>query len=117
MAGAGVFTLVTFWEHPPSAGSGRTGARRPVRPRGFDADITERKALDRIFDRFQQVDASDARNHGGSGLGLAIAKSIVTRHGGRIWAESELGEGSTFTFELPKNRPAAGDGGRGVGGG
>ncbi len=55
----------------------------------------------RIFDRFQQVDASDSREKGGTGLGLAICKSIVERHGGRIWLESETGRGSTFYFTLP----------------
>jgi CheY-like chemotaxis protein/nitrogen-specific signal transduction histidine kinase len=57
--------------------------------------------LDSIFERFQQVDSSDSRNHDGTGLGLAICKSIVQQHGGRIWVESALGEGSTFYFTLP----------------
>lgn len=57
--------------------------------------------LERIFDRFQQVDASDSRVHGGAGLGLAIVHWVVTQHGGRIWAESEEGRGSTFIMELP----------------
>ncbi|BAY37007.1 two-component hybrid sensor and regulator [Nostoc sp. NIES-2111] len=57
--------------------------------------------LDSIFERFQQVDSSDSRNHEGTGLGLAICQSIVQQHGGRIWAESVLGEGSTFYFTLP----------------
>jgi PAS domain S-box-containing protein len=57
--------------------------------------------LDTIFERFQQVDASDSRNHDGTGLGLAICRSIVQQHNGQIWVESTLGEGSTFYFTLP----------------
>jgi len=58
--------------------------------------------LDTIFGRFQQVDASDSRQKGGTGLGLAICKSIVQQHGGKIWVESLVGEGSCFSFTLPK---------------
>ncbi|MTJ11142.1 PAS domain S-box protein [Anabaena sp. UHCC 0187] len=58
-------------------------------------------SLESIFDRFQQVDASDSRSKGGTGLGLAICRNIVEQHEGSIWAESVLGEGSTFYFTLP----------------
>lgn len=64
--------------------------------RGIPAD-----RLGRIFERFEQVDASDTRQKGGTGLGLAITRSIVERHGGRIAVRSELGQGSTFTISLP----------------
>ena len=57
--------------------------------------------LESIFERFQQVDASDARQKGGTGLGLAICRNIVRQHGGRIWAESVLQQGSTFHILLP----------------
>jgi PAS domain S-box-containing protein len=64
--------------------------------RGIPAD-----KLESIFERFQQVDASDAREKGGTGLGLAICRKIVEQHHGQIWVESVLGEGSTFYFTLP----------------
>ncbi len=57
--------------------------------------------LERVFERFSQVDASETRARGGSGLGLAICREIVEHHGGRIWAESPVGEGASFHFTLP----------------
>ena len=57
--------------------------------------------LETIFERFQQVDASDSRAYGGTGLGLAICRSIVDQHGGKIWVESILSQGSTFYVTLP----------------
>ncbi len=57
--------------------------------------------LESIFERFQQVDSSDSRRKGGTGLGLTICRKIIEQHEGKIWAESTLGEGSTFSFTLP----------------
>ncbi len=58
--------------------------------------------LPHIFDRFYRGDKSRSRQDGGSGLGLAISKSIIQAHGGQIWAESALNEGTTIVFVLPK---------------
>ena len=60
------------------------------------------EALERVFERFYQVDSPLVRRHGGAGLGLAICKSIVEWHGGRIAAESAPGRGSCFTVALPR---------------
>jgi two-component system phosphate regulon sensor histidine kinase PhoR len=55
--------------------------------------------LPRIFERFYKADRS--RTTSGTGLGLAIARHLVEAHGGRVWAESEVGKGSTFYFTIP----------------
>ncbi len=61
--------------------------------------------LETIFERFKQVDASDARDKGGTGLGLAICKSIVHAHGGQVWAEKNDPVGSRFRFTIPLAAP------------
>jgi signal transduction histidine kinase len=65
--------------------------------------------LPKLFERFYRVDSARSREDGGTGIGLAIARSVVEAHGGHISADSRIGHGSTFTFELPA---AAGDGRR-----
>ncbi len=95
-----------------SAAHGREGIvfRVSDHGRGIPAD-----KLESVFERFQQVDASDSRDRGGSGLGLTICRSIVRQHGGELRVESVVGKGSTFSFSLPsavlqhdRAEPAAG---------
>jgi signal transduction histidine kinase len=60
------------------------------------------EALERIFDRFERVGDGQRRGIVGTGLGLPIARQLVSLHGGRLWAESEPGQGSTFHVVLPR---------------
>jgi signal transduction histidine kinase/ligand-binding sensor domain-containing protein/AraC-like DNA-binding protein len=86
-----------------------------VRAAGATAEILVRDTglgiapdeLPRIFDRFYQADSSSTRRYPGTGIGLALAKELVDLHGGEIFAESTLGEGSTFTVRLPVAGPEA----------
>lgn len=57
--------------------------------------------LEKIFERFYQMDSSPTRHYGGTGMGLAIVKEVVEAHGGEVMVKSKLGEGSTFCFTLP----------------
>jgi signal transduction histidine kinase len=59
------------------------------------------KDINRVFDRFFQVETHMTRKHGGIGIGLSVAKVMIELHGGQIWVESVEGEGSTFSFLLP----------------
>jgi len=86
----------------------RRGEQIAVRVSDTGIGISESN-FERIFESFEQADGSVNRQFGGAGLGLAIAKKLVELHGGRIWVESTLGEGSTFAFTLPVADRAAAD--------
>jgi signal transduction histidine kinase len=61
--------------------------------------------LPRLFEKFYRGTQRESRQEKGSGLGLAIVRSIVEKHGGRVWVESQLGRGSSFFIQIPLARP------------
>jgi two-component system phosphate regulon sensor histidine kinase PhoR len=62
-------------------------------------------SLDRIFERFYRVDRARSRDQGGTGLGLSIVKHIIQNHGGKVWAESDFGKGTSVFFTIPQAIP------------
>jgi two-component system phosphate regulon sensor histidine kinase PhoR len=77
--------------------SGKNGVRVQVEDTGIGIP---KEDLPRVFERFYRVDKARSRDLGGTGLGLSIVKHIVERHGGKVGAESEVGKGSRFWFEV-----------------
>ena len=83
---------------PPAETRGAAMLRFGVQDTGIG--ISDDK-LDAIFEDFSQANASTTRQYGGTGLGLSIARNLVQLHGGRLWVESQEGQGSTFWFDIP----------------
>jgi len=88
--------FVTLTSRPEETG----GLRLHVSVRDSGIGIPADR-MDKLFQAFSQVDASTTRRYGGTGLGLAISHRLIEKMGGRLWVESEVGEGSTFHVEIP----------------
>lgn len=92
---------------------GRVDVRALHRPDTADIVVSDsgigipQDALPRVFERFYQVGDPMTRSYGGMGLGLAVVQEIMKRHGGKVWAESALGQGSRFTLRFPLYTPSS----------
>jgi two-component system sensor histidine kinase KdpD len=78
----------------------RKGAKVTINVTDHGEGISE-EAASKVFDRFYQIESIATGHRSGTGLGLSICRGIIEAHGGKIWVESKLGEGSTFSFSLP----------------
>jgi len=91
----------------PDNGKVSVGARLSEGGSGIEVSVEdtgvgiEEKNLTKVFDKFYQIGERSSTDVNGTGIGLAVAKEIVELHGGRIWAESEKGQGARFIFTLP----------------
>ena len=92
-------SIAIGWSEEAAVNGGPAMVRIAVRDRGHGIPAAE---IEKIFDRFHQVANTVRRRKGGTGLGLAICREITEYHGGRIWAESEPGSGSTFYITVPR---------------
>ena len=87
--------------------AGSVGMRAGIRDGRFLVAVTDtgpgiaESDREKIFEEFQQATSTTTRAKGGTGLGLAIARRIIEMHGGRLWVESTVGQGSTFSFTVP----------------
>jgi signal transduction histidine kinase len=103
-----VQNAITFTDPGGQIGIKAEGATGYVKVFIIDSGIgIPEDEIERVFDRFYQVESHLTRKHGGMGLGLSIAKSMVEMHNGQIWCESKVGTGSLFCFMLPVDQERA----------
>jgi two-component system phosphate regulon sensor histidine kinase PhoR len=105
--------LDNAFKYPPAGGQVRLSAwpeGEMLRVAVADTGVgIPRQDLDRIFERFYRVDKARSREIGGTGLGLSIVKHIVEAHGGKVAVESDINQGSVFSFTIPISKEAAGN--------